>query len=75
MEKKQHLNKLKDNMFNTAPQYNKKIYRKYYIRNSDPGFPTVFIVFPQFSLPFTSKSKKNPDPERKLRISDHTAEP
>ena len=59
----------------TVPQYAKKIYRKYYIRNSDPGFPGFFLVFPYFSLDFPSILKNNPDPRRNLRISHHTADP
>ena len=59
----------------TALQYNKKIYRKYYIRNSGPGFLRLFIVFPCFTSAFRSKSKKCPEPGPNLHISYHTAEP
>ena len=44
------------------------------IRNSDPGFPRCFVVFPHFSLVFPSNFKKCPDPERNSHISYHTAE-
>ena len=69
MENEKSIEKLE-----TATKSNKKIYRKYYIRNSDPGFPRCFVVFPYFSLVSPGNFKKFPDPERNLHISYHTAE-
>ena len=40
------------NIIDTAPQSNKKIYRKQAIRNLDPGFSYVFLGFPWFFLRF-----------------------
>ncbi len=59
----------------TVPFHNKEIYRKYYIRNSDPGFLICFLLFPCFFLAFPGKFKKFPDPGRIAHISYHTAEP
>ena len=46
----------------TAPQSIKKFYRKYYIRNLDPGFVGLFLCFPYVSVVSHGKSKKIPDP-------------
>ena len=54
---------------------NKNIYRKYYIRNSDAGFLSIFMAFPYVSLIVSGRSKKRPVSGRNLHISYHTAEP
>ena len=42
--------------------YDKKMYRKYNIRNSGLGFLGIVLAFPYLSLVFPVKSKKFPDP-------------